>query len=59
MIVNPLTAVAMFGIVREDGEKAFVMTAGASQLSKLIIELAREEGFRPIVTVRRDDQIPR
>ncbi len=57
MIVNPLTAVAMFGIVREEGEKAFVMTAGASQLSKLIIGLARDKGFRPIVTVRRDDQI--
>lgn len=57
MIVNPLTALAMFGIVQEEGEKAFVMTAGASQLSKLIIGLAREAGFRPIVTVRRDEQI--
>lgn len=57
MIVNPLTAVAMFGIVKEEGEKAFVMTAGASQLSKLIIGLGKEAGFRPIVTVRRDDQI--
>lgn len=57
MIVNPLTAIAMFGIVKDEGEKAFVMTAGASQLSKLIIGLAREEGYRPIVTVRRDDQI--
>ena len=34
LIVNPLTAIAMFGIVREAGEKAFVMTAGASQLSQ-------------------------
>ena len=57
MIVNPLTALAMFDIVRDEGEKAFVMTAGASQLCKLIIGLAREAGFRPIVTVRRDDQI--
>lgn len=57
MIVNPLTAIAMFGIVKEEGHKAFVMTAGASQLSKLIIGLARDEGYRPIVTVRRDDQI--
>lgn len=57
MIVNPLTAIAMFDIVRQEGEKAFVMTAGASQLSKLIIGLAKEAGFRPIVTVRRDDQI--
>jgi len=57
MIVNPLTAIAMFGIVKDEGEKTFVMTAGASQLSKLIIGLAREEGYRPIVTVRRDDQV--
>ena len=57
MIVNPLTALAMFDIVKQEGEKAFIMTAGASQLCKLIIGLAREEGFRPIVTVRRDEQI--
>lgn len=58
MIVNPLTALAMFGIVREEGEKAFVLTAGASQLSKLMMGVARDEGFRPIAIVRRDDQIP-
>ncbi|MFB9982785.1 zinc-binding dehydrogenase [Mesorhizobium kowhaii] len=57
MIVNPLSALAMFDIVSREGEKAFVMTAGASQLCKLIIGLAKDEGFRPIVTVRRDDQI--
>jgi len=58
MIVNPITAIAMFDIVKQEGEKAFIMTAGASQLCKLIAGLAREEGFRPIVTVRRDEQIP-
>ena len=58
MIVNPLTALAMFDIVRQEGEKAFILTAGASQLGKLIISLAWEEGFRPIAIVRRDDQIP-
>jgi NADPH:quinone reductase-like Zn-dependent oxidoreductase len=57
MIVNPLTALAMFDIVKEAGEKAFIMTAGASQLCKLIAGLAKEEGYRPIVTVRRDEQI--
>jgi NADPH:quinone reductase-like Zn-dependent oxidoreductase len=57
MIVNPLTAIAMFGIVKQEAHKAFVMTAGASQLSKLIVGLAKEEGYHPIVTVRRDDQI--
>jgi NADPH:quinone reductase-like Zn-dependent oxidoreductase len=58
MIVNPLTALAMFDIVREEGEKAFIVTAGASQLCKLLIGVARDEGFRPIAVVRRDEQIP-
>ena len=46
MIVNPMTALAMFDIVRDEGEKAFVLTTGASQLGKLIIGLAREAGFQ-------------
>jgi len=58
MIVNPLTALAMFDIVRQEGEKAFILSAAASQLCKLIMNVAREEGFRPIAIVRRDDQIP-
>lgn len=57
MIVNPLTAIAMFGLVKDEGEKAFILTAGASQLCKLIIGVAKDEGYRPIVIVRRDDQI--
>lgn len=56
LIVNPLTALAMFDIVREEGEKAFVLTAAASQLCKLMMGVAREAGFRPIALVRRDDQ---
>lgn len=56
MIVNPLTALAMFDIVREAGAKAFVLTAAASQLCKLMMGVAREEGFRPIAIVRRDEQ---
>ena len=58
LIVNPLTALAMFGIVREEGEKAFILTAGASQLCKLMMGVARDEGYRPIAIVRRDEQIP-
>lgn len=57
MIVNPLTAIAMFGLVKDEGEKAFILTAGASQLCKLIIGVAKDEGYRPIAIVRRDDQI--
>ncbi len=57
MIVNPLTALAMFDIVRQEGEKAFIMTAAASQLCKLLTTVASEAGYRPISIVRRDDQI--
>jgi NADPH:quinone reductase-like Zn-dependent oxidoreductase len=57
MIVNPLTAYAMFGIVKADGAKAFIMSAAASQLCKLLTGLAKEKGYRAIALVRRDDQI--
>lgn len=57
MIVNPLTALAMFDIVKEEGQKSFVLTAGASQLCKLMMGVARDEGYRPIAVVRRDDQV--
>ena len=59
MIVNPMTALALLDIVRDAGEKAFVLAAGASQISKLIIAAAREEGFRAISIVRLHYQIPR
>jgi NADPH:quinone reductase-like Zn-dependent oxidoreductase len=58
MIVNPLTAQAMIGIVEDEGAPAFIVSAGASQLSKLMIGLAAEKGLRPIALVRRDSQIP-
>jgi NADPH:quinone reductase-like Zn-dependent oxidoreductase len=57
MIVNPLTALAMFGIVKEEGEKAFVLSAAASQLCKLMMGVARDEGYRPIAIVRRQEQV--
>ncbi|WP_198174203.1 zinc-binding dehydrogenase [Mesorhizobium xinjiangense] len=57
MIVNPLTALAMFDIVKQEGQKAFIMTAAASQLCKLLTGVAAEEGYRPISIVRRDDQM--
>lgn len=57
MIVNPLTALAMFDIVKKDEAKAFIISAGASQLNKLLIGVAADEGYRPIAIVRRDSQI--
>jgi NADPH:quinone reductase-like Zn-dependent oxidoreductase len=57
MIVNPMTAHAMFDIVKKEGAKAFVMSAAGSQLCKHLAGLANEEGYRAIALVRRDDQI--
>ncbi len=57
MIVNPLTALAMFDIVKKDEAKAFIISAGASQLNKLLIGVAADEGYRAIAIVRRESQI--
>ncbi len=57
MIVNPLSAYAMFGLVKEEDSKSFIVSSGASQLSKLMIGIAKDEGYAPIAIVRRDSQI--
>ncbi|MFW2382003.1 MAG: alcohol dehydrogenase catalytic domain-containing protein [Acidimicrobiales bacterium] len=53
-IVNPLTAAAMFEQARSDGSPGIVLTAGASQVSKFIVGLARDAGLDSICIVRRD-----
>lgn len=52
-IVNPLTAAAMFEEARAIGSPGVVLTAGASQVSKFIIALARDAGMNSVVIVRR------
>lgn len=54
LIVNPLTAVAMVDMVKAHCD-AFILTAGASQLGKLMIGLGRDMGLKPIAVVRRGD----
>lgn len=56
LIVNPMTAMSMFDIVRADGAGAFVFTAGGSQLGKLLIGLARDHDVAAIPVVRRAEQ---
>lgn len=56
-IVNPLTAMAMFDLVRQAGSASFVATAAASQLGKLLCGLARDKGLPVIAVVRRDSQV--
>jgi NADPH:quinone reductase-like Zn-dependent oxidoreductase len=56
LIVNPMTAMAMFDIVRQDGAGSFVFTAGGSQLGKFLIGLAKDAGIAAIPVVRREAQ---
>jgi len=55
-VVNPLTAMAMFDIVRSSGTSSFIMTAANSQLCKLITALGRDGDIAPISIVRHADQ---
>lgn len=55
-LVNPLTAIAMFDIVKESGADSFVLNAAGSQLGKLLIALGRDHGIKPIAVVRRSAQ---
>jgi len=55
-LVNPLTAIAMFDIVKENGADSFVLNAAGSQLGKLLIALGRDHGIKPIAVVRRGAQ---
>lgn len=56
LIVNPVTAMAMFDIVRADGAKSFVATAGGSQLGKYLIGLGKDHGIGCVPVVRRAEQ---
>ena len=57
LLVNPFTAWAMHDLVENSGSPAFVMTAGASQLGKLMASLSSDRGSRLISLVRRREQI--
>ncbi|MGG7564638.1 alcohol dehydrogenase catalytic domain-containing protein [Rhodovulum sp. DZ06] len=52
LIVNPLTALAMFDIPRQQG-CAFVATAAGSQLGKLLAGLSKDHDVPMIAVVRR------
>ncbi|WP_108815614.1 zinc-binding dehydrogenase [Loktanella sp. Alg231-35] len=55
-LVNPLTAIAMFDLVKDGGADSFVLNAAGSQLGKLLIALGRDRGVKPIAVVRRPEQ---
>jgi NADPH:quinone reductase-like Zn-dependent oxidoreductase len=55
-LVNPLTAIAMFDIIRDSGADSFVLNAAGSQLGKLLIALGHDHAIKPIAVIRRPDQ---
>ncbi len=57
LYVNPLTAIAMVSEVKASGAGCFILSAAASQLCKLMIGLAKQEGLRVIALVRHDAQM--
>ncbi|MEM6462886.1 MAG: zinc-binding dehydrogenase [Pseudomonadota bacterium] len=56
-VVNPMTAMAMFDIVRKAETGSFIMTAANSQLCKLISVLGHEHNIPAISVVRKETQI--
>jgi NADPH:quinone reductase-like Zn-dependent oxidoreductase len=55
LIVNPLTAMALVGLVEDNESSAFIVNAAGSQLGRLILGLARDEGLKAIAVIRRPD----
>ena len=55
-LVNPLTAIAMFDLVKESRAESFVLNAAGSQLGKYLIALGKDNGVAPIAVVRRPEQ---
>ncbi|MCX7924432.1 MAG: zinc-binding dehydrogenase [Fimbriimonadales bacterium] len=56
LIVNPLTAWALIDIARKDGKRAFVQTAAASALGRMLLRLSQRFGLEGIHIVRRAEQ---
>jgi NADPH:quinone reductase-like Zn-dependent oxidoreductase len=56
LLINPLTAYAMIEKVKNEKHAAFVNTAAASQLGRMLSILAAQENIPVINTVRRAEQ---
>lgn len=56
-IVNPLSAVGLVDRCKEYKANAVIITAGFSQLSKMIIKILMQKKTPVILTVRKDEQV--
>jgi NADPH2:quinone reductase len=57
LLVNPLTAMAMFEIVKSGKHRAVVSTAAASALGGMLLQLGKRHNTPIIHVVRRDAQV--
>jgi NADPH2:quinone reductase len=56
LVVNPMTALIFFEIIKRSKHTAFVNTAAASQLGRMLLRLAQKEKIPLINVVRRKEQ---
>ncbi len=57
LLVNPLTALAMFEIIKRGKHRAMVSTAAASALGGMLLQLGKRYNIPIIHVVRRDAQV--
>jgi len=57
LLVNPLTALAMFEVAQRGKHRAIVSTAAASALGGMILRLAKRRNMPLIHVVRRQEQV--
>jgi len=57
LFVNPMTAVGFVHTMREEGHKAIVHTAAASQLGRMLVKLCKEEGIQLVNIVRKEEGV--
>ena len=56
LIVNPMTAIVFFELIKRGKHAAFVNTAAASQLGRMLVRMAHKKNIPLINVVRREEQ---
>ena len=56
LLVNPMTAAVFFELIKQGKHAAFVNTAAASQLGRMLVRMAHKRGIPIINVVRRSEQ---
>ena len=57
MFVNPLTVLGFIHTTKQEGHKAIVHTAAASQLGRMLVKQCKEEGIPLVNIVRKEEGV--